>query len=246
MSQIKTKRKQKRFRFPAGSRHRSIVLRELDGADELLAAETAAALLPKNANGRQVVVASQREATKIAIVEIDGAAVDHTVPLFAVNSWSRKDLAALDVFFGSMNGLTDDEVRTMYGSAAQLSDGSGRYGTGFLLPPGCGLTSVEVWETSADDEINAAREMDGINTIGIPDLALRQRRALVGRALVGRAPDWQGWSMRTSTAISLCYQKVNSIPEGELEGLVAAAEEVGETVAETSSPTPAEAAEASP
>lgn len=224
----------KRFKMPAGSRVKELVIRELTGQDELVAAQTAAALLGSKADHREIVLTSRREATKLAIVEIDGRAVDHTIPLVAVDRWSRRDLAALDRFFDSINGLTDEEVRAMYASAMPIDDGEGGFGTSFTLPSRCALSTVTAWETSGGDDIAAARAVESIRTIGLADRVLHQRWALVAQSLRGVVADWPKWSMRTSTAVSLCYQHVNSIPDGELEGLVAAAQDVGEATADPS------------
>jgi hypothetical protein len=103
----------KRFTAPAEIRtFRTIAIREVDTNDEWQAALYADAVATdlQRKNTRLMMALEEREAQKLAIVEIDGHLVDHSIPLVAADSWPQKTWAAIQAWYAILNGIPMADV----------------------------------------------------------------------------------------------------------------------------------------
>lgn len=228
----------KRYTMPKGSPASTVTMRELSGRDELEAAKAADALTPQK-TVEALTDAERREAVRISLVEIDGKAIDHAVPLFEIDEWPRRARKALEAFFADLNGINRSDVDKCTASAESLSDGAGRFGSRFRLPKGIGLEieEVEIWELRGIEELEAARAVDATPTTGVISRELARRRAMMSASI--KTPlDWSQLRLRTLTMLSFLFEHVNGVPADEILGLVASAVAVDAAPAEAASPHP--------
>lgn len=216
----------KRYTLPKGCPARSVDVRELLGVHDLEATRMADALgAGQKLTARDVVNAERREAIRLSIVRLDDRVIDHVVPLMEIDGWSRAARAALGRYFDDVNGVNLAEVKRLISEAEVLTDGKGRNGKRYTLPPGCSVATVDLWEIGGHEELAAGLAADAAVKAGPGERALLHRRALVAGAMreAGKVADWDGWTLRTVTAISLYFEDVNGIPSDEIEGFVAGA-----------------------
>jgi len=120
----KPTRMMKLFKVPPGMDFSSIVIRELDGTDELEAAIWA----DKNQNSalsdsvKAAFQGEQRECIRLSIVQVDGKAVNtNGLPFMAMDGWSFRSLRYLKEFFADLNGVEYDDVKNAVAGAEILT-----------------------------------------------------------------------------------------------------------------------------
>jgi len=102
----------KKWTLPKGCSVREIVLRELDVNDDI----DVHVWVEKNtpAAGREGLgqfSAQQREAMRLALVQVDGQPVNVAgVPYLQMNQWSVRTLRFLQMAFVELNGATEEEM----------------------------------------------------------------------------------------------------------------------------------------
>ena len=237
----------KRFPMPTGAPVPSVTVREIFGVDEMEAASMVDAV-HKIEGAADIIRAEKTEAVRRSIVALDNVPVDDSVPLFVIDGWRRPFHKALERFFGVVNGLKRSDSDAAIAAGVECWDQqAGRRGVTFKLPARCSLESVTIWEIDANAEINAALRCDAMPPAGVAVTALRHRRELIREALreAGKGLDFDVLNARTSMILSLLFDAVNSIPEEEISGCVAAAVDVsGAAPAETMQPPAQEGAAA--
>jgi hypothetical protein len=226
----------KRYKMPKGAPVASVDVRQLSGADEIMAAQMTDAIRDDYETASQLMEASHQEAIRLSLVAINEAPVQ-VEQTFEIDGWRRPFRKALAAFFGDMNGIDLPALKKLADAGVPLVEDGGKVGMRFQLPEGLDLAEVEIWEITGADELAAGAEVDKHRRAGIAERVLRHRHALMTRSMRIHA-QWDAWSLATSTALSILYERVNGVPEEEISGLLAAAEEVSDaTAAETSSPT---------
>jgi hypothetical protein len=102
------------FSAPAGCRNfKTVVIRELDGDDEYLAAHRAGERTKKL---KEVTIgvmmkAERDEQLRISIAAVDGVPTPDTIGGFvAFDKWTQRDKTAINRFFGKLNGLDTDDL----------------------------------------------------------------------------------------------------------------------------------------
>lgn len=219
----------KRYSMPKGCRIPTVEIRRIQGAHELEAARMVDAMAGgAELTGRGVVSAERREAIRLSVVKLGTRPIDHAVPLLEIDGWSRKERAALGKFFDDMNGVSLAAMKAVAFEAEALSDGKGRHGKRYKLPPGFEVATVDLWELGGHEELAASLKADANPKAGLGERALIHRRELIRLALrePGAAFDFDGLGLPTLTAVSFFFEDTNGIPEDELQGCVADGVEV--------------------
>lgn len=110
----------KRYRLPAGCSVREVVMRELDGNDEVEAAVMAEQRASSATKGSVagMIGAEQREAIRLSLCEVDGKPVNADgVPFMAMDRWTMRTMRAINRFFADLNGLPEDELKNAVAGA---------------------------------------------------------------------------------------------------------------------------------
>lgn len=124
--QKNTPRVMKRYRLPAYCDCREVIMRELDGKDELEAAiwadkhkSSAAADSPF-----AELQADHREAMRLSLVQVDGVAVNvGGVPFMAMNDWSLRTMRMISAFFADLNGVDPGELKNAVAAGEIITGG---------------------------------------------------------------------------------------------------------------------------
>lgn len=237
----------KRFPMPKGSPVPSVTIREIFGVDELEAAAMVDAMHAIE-DASDIIRGEKREAVRRSIMALGNVDVPPDVPIFAIDKWGRAPMKALERFFGVVNGLKRTESdEAIAAGEERWDDKAGRRGVRYKFPERCSLEAVTIWEIGGNEEIRAALRCDAMDDAGAAVTALRHRRELIRESLGddGKGLDFDAVNIRTSMMLSLLFDAVNSIPEEEISGCVAAAVDVsGAATAETHQPPATEGAAA--
>jgi hypothetical protein len=112
------------FRASKGCKNfKTIVVREIDADDELVASRRAAEKLKrfKDPSVGEMMRADRHEQLRIAIAAVDGTATPETVGGFiAFDRWSQADKTAVSRFFGELNGLDTEELEKSVAASVEV------------------------------------------------------------------------------------------------------------------------------
>ena len=113
----------KKFYLPKGCSVRSFVMREIRGADQLLAAERADhAGREQNLNSIMLLSVEAVEAQRLSLWMVDGKRVNNPDPYKEMDQWNARTKRFLIAAFSDVNGCTDDELRDFMNRAAPYDD----------------------------------------------------------------------------------------------------------------------------
>ena len=114
----------KRYTLPSYCSVQSVVMRELDGQDDIEASVWA----DKNASSTvkesavAAMVADQRESIRLSLLEVDGKPVNHDgLPFMAMDHWSSRTFRFLQQFYGDLNGATNEDLKNAVTGAELIS-----------------------------------------------------------------------------------------------------------------------------
>jgi len=114
----------KLFKLPSYCDIATVVVRELDGKDELEAAIWA----DKNQNSalsdsaKALFQGEQRESIRLSLVQVDGVAVNvGGVPYMAMDDWSFRTQRFIREFYADLNGVELDELKNAVAGAEVLT-----------------------------------------------------------------------------------------------------------------------------
>jgi predicted Holliday junction resolvase-like endonuclease len=104
---------------PPGLPFKSIVMRELDGNDDVdigVWVDQQLALqnvdMKSNAAAVKIMEIQRRESIRRSIVSIDGAEVNkHSAPFGAMDRWSRRTMQFVGSAFQALNGVEEEELK---------------------------------------------------------------------------------------------------------------------------------------
>jgi hypothetical protein len=104
----------KRYTLPDYCSVQSVVMRELDGQDDIEASVWA----DKNASSTvkesavAAMVADQRESIRLSLLEVDGKPVNHDgLPFMEMDNWTSRTFRFLMQFYGDLNGATNEDLK---------------------------------------------------------------------------------------------------------------------------------------
>lgn len=105
-------RVQKRYVLPERCDVSEIVLRELTGQDELLAAIQAEHNCPSSLRGQATALLAQErtEGIRLSLIAVDGRPIDHSVPYRDLDQWSSRTRRFVAAAFDDLNGVTAEEL----------------------------------------------------------------------------------------------------------------------------------------
>ena len=113
-----------RFPAPKGCKNfKSIVIREIDGDDEMIAARRAAEKLKKikDPTVGEMMRVDRVEQQRIAIAAVDDVPTPDTVGGFlAFDKWTQADKTAVARFWGKLNGLDSDELEKSVAASVEV------------------------------------------------------------------------------------------------------------------------------
>lgn len=109
----------KRFVFPKGCSVKEMVIREIDGKDELQAARFASA---KVGSADSLSAAVMDENLRVSVVSVDGKKVQQ--PYMGMDSWSTKTRRLLVEAWATLNSVEDEAVADFLSSSEVLVEES--------------------------------------------------------------------------------------------------------------------------
>ena len=115
---------QKRFTLPDYCSVGEFVMRELTAKDELTASIFAEKFMSDALRNSAVatIAAEQREAMRLALVEVDGIQVNlDGVPYLEMDNWSMRTVRFAQMAFNEMNGIESDDLKN-FKAGAQIVD----------------------------------------------------------------------------------------------------------------------------
>lgn len=103
----------RRFKLPARCSVGEIVMRELDGRDDIeIAIRTKQKLNSATEDNPAAIMAiQQNEAYRAALVEVDGEAVPVDGPYVAMDRWTQRTMTFVGRAFNALNGVQGDELK---------------------------------------------------------------------------------------------------------------------------------------
>lgn len=110
----------KRWKMPKGCDIQEFVMREVTGQDEIEAAIWAekGMTTAQSSSAMAIYSAQRRECMRLALVEVDGAQVNHDgIPFKQMDYYSIKTMLFLTYAFNKMNGVEDDELKNFEAGA---------------------------------------------------------------------------------------------------------------------------------
>jgi len=135
------------WNLPPGCTVRKVILRELDGNDDLVAAANVERFAPKTAMSSMQAfsMAQQRERVRLSIVAVDGRTV--VQPFLDMDhgdaKWTMKTIRHVEGYWLKMNGITDEEM-------ADFDEGGAVVSADELAPPDYGTPDAD--EEGNEDE----------------------------------------------------------------------------------------------
>lgn len=117
----------KKYNLPNRCSAKSFIMRELTADDETQAAiwwdKTKSSALDSSPLAQ--LAGEQREAWRLALVEVDGKAVNGDgIPFLAMNKWNLRTMRFVQQAFGELNGVDADEVRDFLESSQIVGQNS--------------------------------------------------------------------------------------------------------------------------
>lgn len=115
---------QKRFTLPDYCTVGEFVMRELTAKDELTASIFAEKFMSDALRNSAVatIAAEQREAMRIALVEVDGKPVNvDGIPYMAMDEWSMRTIRFAQMAFNELNGIESDDLKN-FRAGGQIVD----------------------------------------------------------------------------------------------------------------------------
>jgi hypothetical protein len=110
----------KRFQLPDYCSIREVVMRELDGQDDIEASIWADKNATSAIKGSAVaaMVADQRESIRLSLLEVDGTPVNHDgIPFMAMDDFTSVTFRFLLQFYSDMNGAKEDDLKNAIAGA---------------------------------------------------------------------------------------------------------------------------------
>lgn len=114
----------KRFTFPKKASIDSIVMRELDGEDDIEAsvwADKHATELIKTSY-RAAMAAEQREAIRVSIVAVNDQPTEPGVPFMEMDLWTSATQRMLMECYVHLNGAEETDLKNLIAGAEELSE----------------------------------------------------------------------------------------------------------------------------
>jgi phage FluMu protein gp41 len=113
----------KRFKLPSGMSCKEFVMRELTAKDEIEAAIWADQKRSSAGDGvLSMVGGEQREAMRLALVEVDGETVNvEGVPFTAMDRWTYRTMRYLQKAFEEINGVDQKDLAS-FSKGAEIVD----------------------------------------------------------------------------------------------------------------------------
>lgn len=110
----------KRYTLPPGCSVGEVVMRELDGEDDIEASiwadKNATSALKESAVA--AMVADQRESMRLSLLEVDGVPVNHDgLPYMKADRWSSKTWRCMQSFYADLNGMKEQDLKNAVAGA---------------------------------------------------------------------------------------------------------------------------------
>jgi hypothetical protein len=113
----------KRYTLPDYCSVQSVVMRELDGQDDIEASIWA----DKNATSAikdsavAAMIADQRESVRLSLLEVDGKPVNHDgLPFMAMDNWTSRTMRFLLSFYADLNGAKEEDLKNSVAGAQEI------------------------------------------------------------------------------------------------------------------------------
>ena len=110
----------KRYQLPDYCTVREVVMRELDGQDDIEASIWADKNATSAIRGSAVaaMVADQRESIRLSLLEVDGVPVNHDgIPFTAMDDWTSVTFRFLQQFYADLNGAKENDLKNSIAGA---------------------------------------------------------------------------------------------------------------------------------
>jgi len=114
----------KRYQLPDYCTIREVVMRELDGQDDIEASIWADKNATSAIKGSAVaaMVADQRESIRLSLLEVDGLPVNHDgIPYRAMDDFTSVTFRFLQQFYADMNGAKEDDLKNAIAGAEVIT-----------------------------------------------------------------------------------------------------------------------------